>query len=132
VGNRVKEQFAEKTVTMTMKQLQAVMDEVGRQAVTKAQLKKALASGKEKDGTTDIDAVLKKATLTLIGELYSLISGTPDEELEAMMVQSLYGMITALVEPDAIMKVADIFLKAKRERIEGLVSALAELCRASP
>jgi hypothetical protein len=131
VSNYDDEQLAGKTFNMTSAQLKLSIEgqvkHVIKQVLAKDHIKKALANNGGQSGAGDIDAVRKKAALTLIGELHSLISGTPDDELEAMMVQSLYGLTTALIEPEAIMKVADTFLKAKRERIEGLVSALAEL-----
>jgi hypothetical protein len=42
------------------------------------------------DEDEDIDGLQRKVSLTLVGELYSLIGGTPDEELEASPLEGLY------------------------------------------
>jgi hypothetical protein len=77
--------------------------------------------------TLKIDEVRKKVLLTLIGELYSLINGTPSERLEASLMDGLYALVTAQGEPDKIMELTDRLLNVKRKRVQGLVDALAEL-----
>jgi hypothetical protein len=73
------------------------------------------------------DTLRKKVMLTLVGELYSLISGTPDERIEGVLVNTLHELFTTHLNRNEIMGVTEVMLKLKRKRIEELVEALEAL-----
>jgi hypothetical protein len=55
----------------------------------------------------DIDGLQRKVSLTLFGELYSLIDGTPDEELETSLLEGWYEVVALQAEPNKIMRLID-------------------------
>ncbi len=85
----------------------------------------------DEDEDMDIDGLQRKVSLTLVGELYSLIGGTPDEELEASLLEGLYEVVALQAEPNKIMRLTDRLLSVKRKKVQGLVEGLAELHQAA-
>jgi hypothetical protein len=72
----------------------------------------------DEDEDMDIDGLQRKVSLTLVGELYSLIGGTP--ELEASLLEGLYEVVALQAEPNKIMRLTDRLLSVKRKKVQGL------------
>jgi hypothetical protein len=73
----------------------------------------------DEDEDMDIDGLQRKVSLTLVGELYSLIAGTPDEELEASLLDGLYEVVALQAEPNRIMRLRQTKEGAKVSRGTG-------------